>query len=1192
MGGGKTSTSTQSVTIPPEVLARYNAVNARAEQTATQPFQQYSGEFVAPLNPVQQAGIQATNVGSQLAQPYYGAAAGMTLAGAQDVGPLTQGQIGYYQNPYTQAVVNPTLAALGQQFGQQQSAQQAQAIKAGAFGGERAGLQRAQLAGQQGLAAAQAIAPLYQQGYQQAVQTAGSQQGVIAQDLARRMQAGQQLAGLGTGAQQAALQGAQAQIGAGTLGQQTQQAQDTAVYQQFLQERGYPFQVAQFLANIAEGTGALSGSTTTTTQPRGFFSNRGGFKTGESLNRSGKAYGGGLMPNSMGGPVYQPGAFERGGYALQGAVDASDLSAILQQQRKSFGPFGGEGPYGQSAGAAPHGPSGIVPQQQMHVPKLMTAGALPKQQSGDFSTLSKAYGLANEATQGLTGKGLTQRAGEKAFGKDATPATYDSKGNVVAEAQPATKGFFSFGSNPDVPVEKSGILMDLDPTKAEGGGIMPRHHFEAGGSEDSQGEEAIPYDPSDVQGTKDPMEGVLKAGSQKHEMLKPGGGGGSGGSGVGSDLMKGAQFAKTAFDIGKFFFAKDGGIIPRQHHAEGKRAVWDLPIDEAAVERQPGLDPSVVTDLAREGERTAAGPTEMKGLMVEKPAPRQQDDQGRDLSPEALRQYTATRAKELGIDPKIPLAVWHGESSFNHGAQGDEKSSFGVPQLHYGNISEKYPRAGLGDDFTKKTGLHAGDPNAAYDTIDYGLQHAAKNGWGAWSVARQLGYADGKGAPSERGAPSAQDQALGAGKPTSFIDGIGFNKQTILPLLQGIGAMASSKSISPWAAALQGLGAGAKAYGDVEQQQATTAQIQEQTSRLKQVQLSGDIIETAAGPMVLLPGGRKMRQGDWIRAKMPLTLSQTRYGAGAAGASTPSGADLGAVGAPATQAQKYLESVLSPNLPSYQRLAEENALTASSDKLENLEKQGEEFNPFRRASESAASARMSFDPTRNLAEALSRYPEGGPITANVIQPVIDRLDDLFKRVGISVPAFDERASASDVIDKYRTQMGAAAQSASGSKAYAELQSLMSAIPSKIQSKSGQADLVSAMIMANQTPKDEDAALRSYRQYVEQKHGLTPGQSQYAGRGVAQELTSNMQPRISQEKQIIKSMFLNGIKDKNTDVDIPIISAPDGTKKPGTLLSYLYQNAGSIPDPKVADFLYRNYGKDNVNRMLRIFRGGQ
>ena len=74
MGGGKSQTSTQSVSIPPEVLARYNSVNAQAQTAAATPFQPYSGEFVAPVNQQQQAGMSATDVASTQAQPYYGAA--------------------------------------------------------------------------------------------------------------------------------------------------------------------------------------------------------------------------------------------------------------------------------------------------------------------------------------------------------------------------------------------------------------------------------------------------------------------------------------------------------------------------------------------------------------------------------------------------------------------------------------------------------------------------------------------------------------------------------------------------------------------------------------------------------------------------------------------------------------------------------------------------------------------------------------------------------------------------------------------------------------------------------------------------------------------------------------------------------------------------------------------------------------
>jgi hypothetical protein len=72
--GGKSTTSTQSVSIPPEVLARYNAVNTRAEGVAGTPFQQYSTDpsaFVAPLTQQQQAGIQSINQVAGAAQPFY-----------------------------------------------------------------------------------------------------------------------------------------------------------------------------------------------------------------------------------------------------------------------------------------------------------------------------------------------------------------------------------------------------------------------------------------------------------------------------------------------------------------------------------------------------------------------------------------------------------------------------------------------------------------------------------------------------------------------------------------------------------------------------------------------------------------------------------------------------------------------------------------------------------------------------------------------------------------------------------------------------------------------------------------------------------------------------------------------------------------------------------------------------------------
>ena len=187
------------------------------------------------------------------------------------------------------------LAGLGQQLYAQQfglgqgltSAGQ-QAFQQGtAFGEAQRNL--AQQLYAQGLGASQQQAALGQQGFAQQLAAAQAEQ-ALGQGL-YGMGAGtaQQLAALGTGAQGAALQGAQAQLAAGQAQQQTAQAGLQALYNQFLQQQAYPFQVAQFLGNIAMGTGALSGSTTQTVQPGSIFSD---IRTKENVREVGKTLDG------------------------------------------------------------------------------------------------------------------------------------------------------------------------------------------------------------------------------------------------------------------------------------------------------------------------------------------------------------------------------------------------------------------------------------------------------------------------------------------------------------------------------------------------------------------------------------------------------------------------------------------------------------------------------------------------------------------------------------------------------------------------------------------------------------------------------------------------------------------------------------------------------------------------------------
>ena len=539
--GGKTSQSTQQVTIPPDVLARYNSVNAQAQDAAATPFQQYGGEFVAPVNQGQQAGISATNQAAGQAQPYYGAAT-QQLMGAQGAGQnyygaataATQGayqgaqpynqaatnfalmgagpvnaqqiggqQIGQFMSPYLGSVVGSEAALLNQNNQQAMSGQLGSAIQSGAFGGDRGGVAAANLAQQQQLANANIYSNLLNTGYGQALSAAQQQQGVnLSAEQANRaalqqasgqlagigqqgyaqgtgtgaqlaslgqgvygMGAGtsQALAGLGAGAQSAALQGAQAQLGAGTLQQQTQQAQDTALYNQFLQQQSYPFQTSQFLANVAEGTGALSGSTTATTQPGGLLA-RGG-----TVDRRHARYAGGMVPSSEGGAVGYKHAgegFAGGGMPMLPGLGAGDYADILQAQQQMYAPFSGAGIYGGPASGSPRGGLSYVPQANLPVSHLTTAGGLAPSPSA-LDQMHKFADIGNDVQSWL-------------------PKAHEKAANVVLTQQknvlpPQTTIALPTQKTPPPDFNSDLPNVNIPSPSARGGVAGGRHPFADGG---------------------------------------------------------------------------------------------------------------------------------------------------------------------------------------------------------------------------------------------------------------------------------------------------------------------------------------------------------------------------------------------------------------------------------------------------------------------------------------------------------------------------------------------------------------------------------------------------------------------------------------------------------------------------------------------------------------------------------------
>lgn len=380
-------------------------------------------------------------------------------------------------------------AALAQQiFGQGMSqAQQQAALSQLLFGqGTTAAQQQAALGQQlfgQGLAASERMGGLGQQGFAQQLAAAQARQG-LGQGL-YGMGAGtaQQLAALGTGAQGAALTGAQAQLAAGQAQQQTAQAGLQALYNQFLQQQAYPYQAAQFLANIATGTGALSGSTQTAVTPGGLLSD---VRMKENIRKVGETFdkqpiysynykgddktqmgmlaqeveqkhpeavglaGGmktvdydkatrnsvrkpvtidGEYTSSEGGPVLPHRAgegFARGGYAdggMPGLASPTDMAALLAAQAQMFGPFSQAG---RQTGGLP-GMGGYVPAANLPVSELVTPGPMPE--------APDAIGQMQKiADIGKTGNEIYEKYKEKQAEKSAAKALNTTQANPVVSS--------------------------------------------------------------------------------------------------------------------------------------------------------------------------------------------------------------------------------------------------------------------------------------------------------------------------------------------------------------------------------------------------------------------------------------------------------------------------------------------------------------------------------------------------------------------------------------------------------------------------------------------------------------------------------------------------------------------------------------------------------------------------------------
>jgi hypothetical protein len=137
-----------------------------------------------------------------------------------------------------------------------------------------------------------------------------------------------------------------------------------------------------------------------------------------------------------------------------------------------------------------------------------------------------------------------------------------------------------------------------------------------------------------------------------------------------------------------------------------------------------------------------------------------------------IESYIRKKAASLGIDPNIAVRVAMSEGGTTDPARQSDSSkngirepSYGPFQLLVGGEGTGFP-AGMGNDFVRRTGLHPSNPANVYKGIDFALEGASKNGWGAWYGAKKAGIGNKEGI----GGLTLNSLPIAAGSPAPAIN--------------------------------------------------------------------------------------------------------------------------------------------------------------------------------------------------------------------------------------------------------------------------------------------------------------------------------------------------------------------------------------------------------------------------------------
>lgn len=929
------------------------------------------------------------------------------------------------------------------------------------------------------------------------------QQTVQAADLARLQSAAQLMGTLGTGAQTAALAAAQAQLGAGAVEQQTGQAGIDALLNQFQQERGYPFQTAQFLANIGLGTGAASGSTTTTAQAQPFFSDKrlksglgAAYAQGGAPERVGELNSGegvysyrltdprtgergppqiGLMSDEvrpdavmkdpqtgydmvdygkatenarMGGAVDQPGDYARGGVAFNyTSPDSleSQMGKILAMQEGIYKGRKGSGSFMSTPG--------YVPLVDVSTGRMLEPARAPEALTPQSSQIMSGIEKAGDIAKGV-GKLYDFLKIDPLGGTHTGSLTGSRNGGVVGYAH----GGMPYEEDSYIP-DSAMKSIDINflkpaepppaPKKQEEEGVLDK----ASGFVDKAGKLASTAGTVYTLG-KAAMTALPFLASFSDRRLKEGLGYADGGSPEEDEdqIRREREIEQTLRFEGKL------------NPSDTNRTPSMYGINQAA---HPGID---VKKLTPEGAKEIYRKEYWEGIGASK-LPESLQGMAYDTAVMAGPGRARQLLKEAGDDPEKFMAA---RENFLQGLISRDPEKYG-----------KYGKAWANRNQTLREQAGLGNADAALANIP-----AGGRSFSATTAAdRGLG-------PATTVIPSVESASERGKDIGDFLT----SKEFIIPALTGLGAMASSPSRYLGSAILQGVGAGAQSYMDVlgkeselakraaetgEVKARTGTQMQETEKRkaetLRQYQdLYKDAFFDRGGiQMVRLADGSAMSLYEWM--KNPTAVWGQGASAGTEG------------GAPAPAAGGAKEISVSPEAVKVAPGIGWDDKSASSAKSElgmlntpgkaALESRSAEYrNMVDKDAETARDQKLYNNEVAGvIAEMASKTGAQAPGATGSMRAMIINYGNTISRAAGRGNQFGDADTANAILEKINTLAGEARVSSAGQQALGSLTKVIGAYPNLDQPPGASSFNAASNMVNNQMKLDRQQHADAYGQ---------------------------------------------------------------------------------------------------------------